>query len=965
MQHYPEREPPRPGLALSFLLAALVLAVFLPLWAGLYTDLRWFRSLGHGSVFATILRTRLTVGGISGLAFAGFLYAQGRLALRLSARFASPRPRTPNGLATPPLDLGNWAPRIVAPVSILAGVVYGLIASQSWEVYAQYVQGVAFGRRDPLFGHDLAFYFFDLPALHAVFGATQAVVVLSGILVAAVYALRGGVVLDVGKLRAHRRVRIHASVLLAGFLVLLALGAWLDRFELVYSAEGPVAGASYADVHARLPALAILSGVAVLAALLVLVSGWRQGLLMVGAALGLVIATDLLAVRIYPAIVERFSVQPNEAQREAPFIAYNIEATRHAFGLDQVIERDLNTARALTAEDIANNQATLDNVRLWDHRELLDTFAQIQEIRTYYDFTSVDNDRYMVNGQLRQIMLSPRELQAEALPSRTWINEHFTFTHGYGLTLGPVNQTTPEGLPVLYVQDIPPQSAPETGITVTRPAIYFGELSNDHVFVRTRNDEFDHPAGEENVYTTYTGRAGVRLDSFWTQLLVGLRLGQLKLLLSNDITEDSRVLLYRNIRTRAERIAPFLTFDRDPYMVVRDNGTLSWVLDAYTRSDRYPFAQPLADGTNYMRNSVKVIIDAYDGTVDFYVNDDADPVLATYRHIFPELFRDLSEMPEDLQRHLRYPLDLFGVQTRVFTTYHMNEPELVYNREDQWEVPQLTRADASQPMSPYYTVMRLPEEEREEFILMLPYSPKRKENLAAWMVARSDGEHRGELIVYRLPRDRLVFGPQQIMNRIHQDAEISRQVSLWDQRGSQALFGTLLVIPIEESLLYVAPLYLRSARDGGSARAPGTGGGGRIPELKRVIVVYQNQIVMEQTLDLAIARLFGAPVPTEVEAGETEAPAAHDPRPDSVEARHLGPGRAQPHGHRGHGRTPPGPQQRRTGAGPPAVRARPACSARGTLGGLRRGAERAGRDARRAARRSGRTRCGRSITLMD
>jgi uncharacterized membrane protein (UPF0182 family) len=348
-------------------------------------------------------------------------------------------------------------------------VVYGLIASQDWEVYARYVQGVAFGRRDPLFGHDLAFYFFDLPALHAVFGATQAAVVLSGILIAAVYALRGGVVLDVGKLRAHRRVRIHASVLLAGFLVLLALGAWLDRFELVFSAEGPVAGASYADVHARLPALAILSGVAVLAALLVLVSGWRQGLLMVGAALGLVIATDLLAVRIYPAIVERFSVQPNEAQREAPFIAYNIEATRHAFGLDQVIERDLNTARALTAEDIANNQATLDNVRLWDHRELLDTFAQIQEIRTYYDFTSVDNDRYMVNGQLRQIMLSPRELQAEALPSRTWINEHFTFTHGYGLTLGPVNQTTPEGLPVLYVQDIPPQSAPETGITVTRP----------------------------------------------------------------------------------------------------------------------------------------------------------------------------------------------------------------------------------------------------------------------------------------------------------------------------------------------------------------------------------------------------------------------------------------------------------------------------------------------------------------
>ncbi|MCB9658495.1 MAG: UPF0182 family protein [Polyangiales bacterium] len=857
MPQYPKREPPRPSLALSFLVGALLLSVFLPLWAGVYIDLRWFRSLGHGAVYATILRTQLTVGVLSGLGFAGFLYAQGRLALRLSNGFTSPRPRTPNGLPTPQLDLGDWAPRIVSPVSTLAGVLYGMVAARDWEVYSKYVQGVAFGRQDPIFGRDLSFYFFDLPALTAVFGAVQAAVVMSGLLTAAVYALRGGVVLDVGKLRAHRRVRVHGSALLASFLVLLAVGAWLDRFELLFSDQGPVAGASYADVHAKLPALLLLSGVAVVAAVLVLVSATRQRLVLVGVALGLVIGTDLLAVRVYPALVERFSVQPNEAQREAPFIAHNIAATRHAYGLDNVTVRDLNTARALTPEDIANNQGTLDNVRLWDHRELLDTFAQIQEIRTYYDFESVDNDRYVVNGQLRQIMLSPRELQAEALPSRTWINERFTFTHGYGLTLGPVNQATPEGLPVLYVQDIPPQAVEGTTFEVTRPGIYFGELSNDHVFVRTRNDEFDHPAGDENVFTTYTGRAGVRLDSVWTQLLVGLRLGQLKLLLSNDITEDSRVLLYRNIRQRAERIAPFLTYDRDPYVVLRDNGSLVWILDAYTQSDRYPYAQPLADGTNYMRNAVKVVIDAYDGTVDYYVNDPSDPVLSTYRHMFPELFRDLSDMPDDLQRHLRYPEDLFGVQTRMFTTYHMSEPELVYNREDQWEIPQLTRADASQAMAPYYTVMRLPGEQQEEFILMLPYTPKRKENLAAWMVARSDGEHRGELVVYKLPRDRLVFGPQQIMNRIHQDAEISRQVSLWDQRGSQALFGTLLVIPIEESLIYVAPLYLRSSREGAGTRAPGTGPAGRIPELKRVIVVYQNQIVMESTLDLAIRQLFG------------------------------------------------------------------------------------------------------------
>ncbi len=867
MQNYPKSEPPRSGVTVSVALFLLAAVVLVPIWASVYIDLRWFRTLGHGSVYATILRTRLALGVASGLLFAGFIYAQGRLALQLSAKFSAPRPRTPNGMSTPPLDLGSWAPRIIAPVAVLCGVLHGLIASQDWDVYLRYVQGVAFGRQDPIFGNDISFYLFEVPALRAVFNATHAAVVISAALVAAVYTLRGGLVLDVGRLRAHRRVRAHLSVLFACVFVLLGASAWLDRFDLLLSHQGPVAGASYADVHARLPALGIEAGVALCCAALVLVSISRQRLTLLSVAVALFVLTDLFAVRAYPALVHKFSVQPNEAQREAPFIAHNIAATRHAYGLDHVVERDLATTRPLTLADIEANQATIDNIRLWDHRELLDTFAQIQEIRTYYDFESVDNDRYMIGGQLRQIMLSPRELQAETLPSRTWINERFTFTHGYGLTLGPVNQATPEGLPVLYVQDIPPVASPETDFQVTRPGIYFGELSNDHVFVRTLNDEFDHPSGEENVNTNYTGRAGVRLDSFWTQLLVGLRLGQLKLLLSNDITEDSRVLLYRSIRARAERIAPFLSYDQDPYMVVRDNGTLAWILDAYTQSDRYPYAQPLADGTNYMRNSVKVVIDAYDGLVDFYVNDERDPVLATYRHMFPELFRDLAEMPEDLQRHLRYPEDLFSVQTRVFTTYHMNEPELVYNREDQWEIPTLTRGDASQSMAPYYTVMRLPGEESAEFILMLPYTPKRKENLAAWMVARSDGEHRGELVVYRLPRDRLVFGPQQIMNRINQDAEISRQVSLWDQRGSQALFGTLLVIPIEESLLYVAPLYLRSSGDNLGTRAAGTGPGGRIPELKRVIVVYQNQIAMATTLDGAIASIFGGEVESPAEAG--------------------------------------------------------------------------------------------------
>ena len=483
-------------------------------------------------------------------------------------------------------------------------------------------------------------------------------------------------------------------------------------------------------------------------------------------------------------------------------------------------------------------------MRLWDHQPLLDTFAQIQEIRTYYDFASVDNDRYMIDGQLRQTMLSPRELSTSSLPNRTWINERFVFTHGYGLTLGPVNETTDEGLPVLMVQDIPPISNTPS-IKVTQPSIYFGELVSDHVFVRTRDKEFHYPSGDGNVETEYDGEDGVRFDSGLARLAIAIRLGTLKLLLSNDIDTDSRVLMYRNISERVRKVTPFLAFDGDPYMVVREDGTLVWICDAYTVSNRYPYAEPVPTGVNYIRNSVKVVVDAYQGTVTPYAVDDKDPILAAWRKVFPNTFRPLSEMPADLRAHLRYPEQIFAMQAEMFTTYHMAEAQLLYNREDQWEVPTISAQESKQKMSPYYTVMKLPGENEAEFILMLPFSPKRKDNLAAWMVARSDGEHLGELVVYTFPKDRLVFGPQQVINRINQDAEISRQISLWDQRGSQALFGTLLVVPIEESLIYVRPLYLRSE-------------GGKIPELKRVVVAYEKQIAMEPSLREAINAIFGA-----------------------------------------------------------------------------------------------------------
>jgi uncharacterized membrane protein (UPF0182 family) len=559
--------------------------------------------------------------------------------------------------------------------------------------------------------------------------------------------------------------------------------------------------------------------------------------------LGLYLLT-LLGGLLYPAIVQRFSVGPNELAKETPYIAHNIAATRKAFGLDQVEERELPGETTLTAKDIRENQPTINNIRLWDQQPLLDTFAQLQEIRTYYDFQSVDNDRYRINGELQQVMLSARELSVESLPNRNWINEQLTFTHGFGLTLGPVNQVTPEGLPVLFVKDIPPvSSAP--ALKVERPEIYFGELSNNHVYVKTKSKEFNYPEGEENVFASFAGAGGVSIGSAWRQLLFAARFGDMKLLLSNDLTPDSRVLYIRNIRERLGKIAPFLQFDSDPYLVISE-GRLFWIADAYTVSDRYPYSQPV-NGVNYIRNSVKAVVDAYHGNVWLYIADERDPLLQTWGRIFPGILKPLSEMSADLRAHLRYPEDIFKIQAAVYSTWHMNQPQTFYNKEDQWSVVSIAEKQGeaeSQAMNPYYAIMKLPSGQAEEFMLLLPFTPKGKDNLAAWMVARADGEHYGRLLVYHFSKQKLIYGPRQIVARINQDPEISRQLSLWNQRGSQVIPGTLLVIPIKESLIYVQPLYLRAEN-------------GKIPELKRVIVAAENRIAMEPTLEASLARIFG------------------------------------------------------------------------------------------------------------
>jgi uncharacterized protein len=856
-----ENTPRRPRRLAGVLVPVFLLVVGLPFLAHLYIDHRWFASVGHAEVFRRVLGTKLVLGSLYGACAGLLLLANLRLAVRLSEGLTPQFLYDAEGI--PRIDLGRLAKRLTLPASAVAAVLVGMLYDRHWVQWQLFANAGDFGEHDPIFGRDIGFYVFRLPFYETLTTFALGVVAVSAVAAAALYMVRGAIATGPGVPQIHPAARSHLSVLIAIVFLLLALRGYLQTFDVLFTKVGPMTGASYADVHARLPALYVQIAIAAVCAVLVLASIGRANFNFAILAAGLFIVAQL-GTRLYPEFVHRFSVKPNELARENPYLKHNIDATRRAYGLEDVVERELSARYTLTPQDVAKNHDTLDNVRLWDHQMLLETFSQIQEIRTYYDFTAVDNDRYMIDGKLRQVMLSARELNTGSLPNPTWINRSFMFTHGYGLTLGPVNEVTPEGLPVLFVQDIPPRSN-KPDIKVTRPAIYFGELSSDHVFVRTRNREFHYPSGEGNVQTDYDGKDGIRFDSALMRIALALELGSIELLLSNDIDSNSRVLLHRNIQQRFQRVAPFLALDSDPYLVVRKDGTLVWICDAYTVTDRYPYSEPMRQGgLNYIRNSVKAVIDAYHGTVTLYALDERDPILATLRRAFPQSFSPISEMPADIRAHLRYPQLIFNIQTQMFSTYHMRDADLLYNREDQWEVPSLGGAEKRLAMEPYYTVMKLPEEKRAEFILMLPFTPKRKDNLAAWMVARSDGAHLGQLVVYRFPKDRLVFGPQQVINRINQDADISRQISLWDQSGSQALFGTLLVIPIEESLIYVRPLYLRSE-------------GGKIPELKRVIVVHEKQIAMEPTLRESVEAIFGAP-----ESEGTAAIAPHSRQPETV-----------------------------------------------------------------------------------
>lgn len=857
---------------LIFLIALLILVVVVwPIFAGFYTELLWYDHLGYSSVMLTSLWTKIMLGLVVGLISTGILLVNYRTARRLSPHIQPVEFIEIDGERLPAPNIAVSIGRFAIPLVVLVGLFFTSTGWSAWETYLRFRHQVAFGGSDPIFGRNISFYVFTLPMLESIGAWLTSLTVVCFITALLVYGSQMTSQLSAQsfKLRLEKRPRRHLLVIAAVFFALVAFENYLKIPNLMLSDSGAVFGAGYTDLNYRLPIYRVQIVLALLVAALAVASIFRHRLTLLWAGLA-VYALALGVGLVVPAIVQRINVVPNELAKETPYIKHNIAATRQAFGLDQIEERELSSDLPLTAKDIQENQATINNIRLWNEGPLLETFAQIQEIRSYYDFKSVDNDRYMIDGNLQQVMLSARELPSSSLQNRNWINERLTFTHGYGLTLGPVDQVTPEGLPVLFIKDLPPHSSKDS-LKIERPEVYFGELTSEHVYVRTQAREFDYPSGEQNVYTTYEGEGGIPIGSLWRRLLFATRLGDSKLLLSDDLTSESRVMMRRNILDRLRAVAPFLIFDSDPYLVISE-GRLFWLADAYTTTDRYPYSEPATQQINYIRNSVKAVVDAYHGHINLYIADAQDPIINTYAKIFPGILKPLSEMPEDLRAHIRYPELIFRIQSAVYSTYHMDDPQIFYNKEDQWAVASVNEAQEggeAQPLEPYYTIMKVPGEQSEEFILMLPFTPRRKDNLASWMVARSDGDKYGKLAVYKFPKQKLVFGPRQVVQRINQDPEISRQLALWS-RSSQVNFGTLMVIPIKESLLYIYPLYLRAAS-------------GNIPELRRVIVVADNRIAMEPTLAASLNRLFGestltpqtdAPSPT---PAETTAPTPGEP----------------------------------------------------------------------------------------
>jgi uncharacterized membrane protein (UPF0182 family) len=837
----------------SIIILLIIIVALFGAVLNLFADWLWFSSLGYDSVFITMLFTNIWLGVLFFLVTFVFLYINIRVA---RSRSHGKRQRKKRGPENAIFTL------FALLVSFFVGSAFA-----NWEVVLKFLNSVQFGILDPVFKADIGFYVFQLPFYGYIVSYFSALLVLSIVFSLLAYIVYSGHVkkkqadsvedvmiqavptytIDLSPLK--NKATVHLSILFFLLFLAIGFGLWINQYGILFSESGVVFGAGFTDLNIYLPLIVLLSVLSVVMAFVFLsnikLRRWRlpiEGIIiLIGVAvLGIIIA----------GVVQGFIVKPNEFNNEKPYITRNIENTLNAYGLDVIEEVSFPIEYDLTSESIANNRATIDNIRLWDWRPLIKTYHQLQLFRTYYEFPDIDIDRYQLGDEYKQVMLSSREMRTENLDSnaRTWVNEHLVFTHGYGIVMNPVERVSEEGLPEFMIKDIPPKS---DFITISRPEIYYGDGDMDYAAVRTTTEELDYPAGEKNIFSVYNGTGGVGIGSLLSRLAYAAKLGSIELLVSGSMKPESRILLNRNVRERADEIAPFLLYDSDPY-IVASGGKLYWILDAYTISGAYPYSEPVwlrgVGSVNYIRNSVKVIVDAYNGDVTYYVIDSTDPIISVYMKIFPELFVDFSEMDGDLKSHIRYPEDLFTIQKEVYSTYHMRDPNVFYNREDIWVTPYEILRGQKQEMIPYYIIMRLPGQETEEFILMVPFTPRGKDNLVAWMAAKSDFPNYGNITVFAFSKQELAFGPLQIEARIDQDTDISQLFTLWSQSGSSVVRGNTLVIPIEDSIIYVEPVYLEATEKG------------TIPELKRVIVAYENRVVMRDTLEEALEAIFGEAV---------------------------------------------------------------------------------------------------------
>ena len=832
------------AIRLLLFLALLYAATRVP---ALYGEYRWFVSVGYESLFLKILVYSLGLFLLVTLVSLAALYGSHRLAMR---------------------NLRQVGTRLPAELSLVGALVVavalGAMASSAWPGVLRAVHAVPFDRTEPVYGLDVGFYVYYLPLLRDTVGFLLFLDVVAMAYGLLLYAQSFGLVdqetpsgqrvqaFDPATFgyRLSRFAYGHVAIGVGIFLILLGVDFGLRRYALLYSPRGAVFGAAATDLAITRPFLTAIAVVGIGGGIAVLLSRRVQdSRLFFGPPAAF--AVLLIAGSILGAGYQAYAVEPDEFNAEQPYIEREIEFTRDAFGLEAIDESEFPVSDTLTKAEVDSNPGTIDNIRLWDWRPLLTTLNELQIFRTYYTFNDVDVDRYEIDGKDTQVMVAAREIDFEALPpeSRTWVNRHLVYTHGFGVTMSPVSKVSEEGLPLLYIRDIPPNSTVD--IPLTQPRIYFGESTDTYALTNSGTRELDYPSGGQNVYTQYDGTGGVQLSSPIDELVYSIRFGDPQIILSGSVTRDTRIMFHRNIHERVRTVAPFLEYDDDPYIVVAD-GQLYWIYDAYTSTDKYPYSRPIqfkGAETNYLRNSVKVVVNAHSGETTYYVSEPDDPLVQTYQRIFPDLFTDMDEMSPALSRHIRYPQDAFEAQSEVYLTYHMTDPQVFYNKEDAWRVPDEILRGNRVEMEPYYLIMTFPDEQDPEFVQIRPFIPRGKENMIGWLAARSDRPNYGNLRAFLFSKQRLVFGPMQIESRIDQDTEISQRITLWSQAGSNVIRGNLLAIPIEDTILYVEPLYLESQETGA------------LPEMKRVIIAQGDRLVMQPSLEGALAARFGESLP--------------------------------------------------------------------------------------------------------